>query len=178
MPSQGGSEKSAAMGRSDGKSGPGGSPPPLPDRAEGTMDPDQVDPRGASRQYAGTNQGCSMSIETTRPAPAGAPGALPRAESAATYNDKVVHQFTVATVFWGIVGMGVGVFIAAQLYWPALNFDIPWLSYGPLRPLHTNGVIFAFGGAVLFATSLYGIGRAHAELQSLMCSSYAVSCLK
>src|SRR3546814_12841837 len=62
-----------------------------------------------------------MSIETTRPAPAGAPGALPRAESAATYNDKVVHQFTVATVFWGIVGMGVGVFIAAQLYWPALN---------------------------------------------------------
>src|SRR3546814_18051070 len=83
------------MGRSYGKSGPGGSPPPLPDRAEGTIDPDQVDPRGASRQYAGTNQGCSMSIETTRPAPAGAPGALPRAESAATYNDKVVHQFTV-----------------------------------------------------------------------------------
>src|SRR3546814_7207241 len=107
------------MGRSYGKSGPGGSPPPLPDRAEGTIDPDQVDPRGASRQYAGTNQGCSMSIETTRPAPAGAPGALPRAESAATYNDKVVHQFTVAPVFWGIVGMGVGVFIAAQQYWPA-----------------------------------------------------------
>src|SRR3546814_720611 len=96
-----------------------------------------------------------MSIETTRPAPAGAPGALPRAESAATYNDKVVHQFTVATVFWGIVGMGVGVFIAAQLYWPALNFDIPWLSYGRLRPLHTNAVIFAFGGLVLFTTSLY-----------------------
>src|SRR3546814_6696050 len=58
-----------------------------------------------------------MSIETTRPAPAGAPGALPRAESAATYNDKVVRQFTVATVLWGIVGMGVGVVIAAQLYW-------------------------------------------------------------
>src|SRR3546814_1687346 len=103
------------MGRSYGKSGPGGSPPPLPDRAEGTIDPDQVDPRGASRQYAGTNQGCSMSIETTRPAPAGAPGALPSAESAATYNDTVVHQVTVATVYWGIVGMGVGVFIDAQL---------------------------------------------------------------
>src|SRR3546814_7319518 len=69
-----------------GKTGPGGSPPPLPDRAEGTIDPDQVGVRGASRQYAGTNQGCCMSIETTRPAPAGAPGALPRAETAATYN--------------------------------------------------------------------------------------------
>src|SRR3546814_8289844 len=100
-----------------------------------------------------------MSIQTTRPAPAGAPGALPRAKTAATYNDKVVHQFTVATVFWGIVGMGVGVFIAAQLYWQALNFDIPWLSYGRLRPLHTNGVIFVFGGSVLFATSLSVVQR-------------------
>src|SRR5690606_39083570 len=54
------------------------------------------------------------------------------AEAAATghYNDKIVHWFTVATVFWGIVGMAVGVLIAAQLYWPALNFDTPWLSYG------------------------------------------------
>src|SRR3546814_18023840 len=100
-----------------------------------------------------------MSVEPTRPAPEGGPGALPRDESAATYNDKVVHQFTVATVFWGIVGMGVGVFIAAQLYWPALNFDTPWLSYGRLRPMHTNGLIFAFGGSRLFATSLYLVQR-------------------
>ena len=69
-----------------------------------------------------------------------------------TYNDKVVRQFTVMTVVWGIVGMLVGVLIAAQLYWPALNFDVPWLSYGRLRPLHTNAVIFAFGGCALFAT--------------------------
>src|SRR3546814_11667779 len=55
--------------------------------------------------------------------------------------------------------MGVGVFIAAQLYWPALNFDIPWLSYGRLRPLHTNGVIFAFGGSVMFAPSLSVVQR-------------------
>src|SRR3546814_9099376 len=55
--------------------------------------------------------------------------------------------------------MAVGVFIAAQLYWPALNFDTSWLSYGRLRPLHTNGVIFAFGGSVLFATSLYVVQR-------------------
>ncbi len=76
-----------------------------------------------------------------------------------TYNDKVVRQFTVATVIWGIVGMLVGVLIAAQLWLPALNFDIPWLSYGRLRPLHTNAVIFAFGGSALFATSLHVVQR-------------------
>ncbi|MBF6025203.1 cytochrome-c oxidase, cbb3-type subunit I [Lysobacter niastensis] len=78
---------------------------------------------------------------------------------AETYNDKVVRQFAAATVFWGIVGMAVGVFIAAQLYWPALNFDVPWLSYGRLRPLHTNAVIFAFGGSALFATSYHVVQR-------------------
>ena len=58
------------------------------------------------------------------------------------YNYKVVRQFAIMTVIWGIVGMGAGVFIAAQLVWPALNFDIPWLTYSRLRPLHTNAVIF------------------------------------
>ena len=76
-----------------------------------------------------------------------------------SYNDKVVRQFTVMTVVWGIVGMLVGVFIAAQLYWPELNFNLPWLSYGRLRPLHTNAVIFAFGGCGLMATSLYVVQR-------------------
>jgi cytochrome c oxidase cbb3-type subunit 1 len=75
------------------------------------------------------------------------------------YNDRVVRQFALMTVVWGIVGMSVGVLIAAQLYWPQLNFDIPWLSYGRLRPLHTNAVIFAFGGSALFATSLYIVQR-------------------
>jgi cytochrome c oxidase cbb3-type subunit 1 len=70
-----------------------------------------------------------------------------------------VRQFAIATVFWGVVGMLVGVFIAAQLAWPALNFDIPWLSYGRLRPLHTNAVIFAFGICGLFATSYYVVQR-------------------
>jgi len=84
-----------------------------------------------------------------------------------TYNDKVVRQFTVMTVVWGIVGMLVGVLIAAQLYWPALNFDVPWLSYGRLRPLHTNAVIFAFGGCALFATSLHVVQRTcHVRLLS------------
>lgn len=75
------------------------------------------------------------------------------------YNYKVVRQFTVMTVVWGIVGMFVGVLIAAQLVWPALNFDLPWLSFGRLRPLHTNAVIFAFGGCALFASSLFVVQR-------------------
>lgn len=80
-------------------------------------------------------------------------------ETENTYNYTVVRQFTVMTVVWGIVGMSVGVLIAAQLVWPALNFDTPWLTYSRLRPLHTNAVIFAFGGSALFATSYYVVQR-------------------
>ena len=76
-----------------------------------------------------------------------------------TYNDKVVRQFAIMTVVWGIVGMAVGVLIAAQLYWPQLNFDTPWLTYSRLRPLHTNAVIFAFGGCALIGTSYYVVQR-------------------
>ena len=84
-----------------------------------------------------------------------------------TYNDKVVKQFAIATVLWGIVGMLVGVIIATQLYWPHLFEGISWLSYGRLRPLHTNAVIFAFGGSALFATSLYVVQRtSHVRLLS------------
>src|SRR6476659_2387739 len=83
------------------------------------------------------------------------------------YNYKVVRQFCVAAVLWGVVGMTVGVLIAAQLAWPALNFDIPWLTYGRLRPLHTNAVIFAFGGSALFASSYYVVQRTcHVRLLS------------
>ncbi|MDX5337189.1 MAG: cbb3-type cytochrome c oxidase subunit I, partial [Marinobacter sp.] len=71
------------------------------------------------------------------------------------YHYTVVRQFAIATIIWGIVGMLVGVFIAAQMAWPALNFDIPWLSFGRLRPLHTNAVIFAFGGSALIGSSYY-----------------------
>ncbi|MBP8185133.1 MAG: cytochrome-c oxidase, cbb3-type subunit I [Pseudomonas sp.] len=75
------------------------------------------------------------------------------------YNYKVVRQFAIMTVIWGIVGMGLGVLIAAQLVWPDLNLDLPWASFGRLRPLHTNAVIFAFGGCALMATSLYVVQR-------------------
>ena len=79
--------------------------------------------------------------------------------NAAHYNDTVVRQFSILAVVVGVVGMLVGVVVAAQLAWPELNFGIPWLSYGRLRPLHTNAVIFGFGGSALFATSYYVVQR-------------------
>jgi len=81
------------------------------------------------------------------------------ASRSTVYNDKVVRQFTVMAVVWGVVSMLVGVFIAAQMAWPELNFGIAWLSFGRLRPLHTNAAIFAFGGCALFATSYYVVQR-------------------
>ncbi len=75
------------------------------------------------------------------------------------YNYKVVRQFAIMTVVWGVVGMLVGVIIASQLAWPAMNLDLPFTHFGRLRPLHTNAVIFAFGGCALFATSLYVVQR-------------------
>lgn len=74
------------------------------------------------------------------------------------YNDEIVKLFTLATIFWGIAGFTVGVLIAAQMAFPALNFE-PFLSFGRLRPLHTSAVIFAFGGNALFATSYYVVQR-------------------
>jgi len=79
--------------------------------------------------------------------------------SHADYNYTVVRQFAIATVILGIVGMAVGVLIAAQLYWPQLNFETPWLTFSRLRPLHTNAVIFGFGTSALFATSYYVVQR-------------------
>jgi cytochrome c oxidase cbb3-type subunit 1 len=90
-----------------------------------------------------------------------------------TYNDKVVRQFLAASVIWGIVAMSVGVFIAAQLAWPALNFDIPWLTFSRLRPLHTDGVIFAFGCSALMGTCYYIVQRTcHARVYSDKLASF------
>ena len=84
------------------------------------------------------------------------PGADTTAEQ---YNYRIVRLFAYATVLWGVVGMLVGVWIAAQLAFPQLAEGISWLSYGRLRPLHTNAVIFAFGGSALLATSYYVVQR-------------------
>ncbi|SUO97554.1 cytochrome-c oxidase, cbb3-type subunit I [Suttonella ornithocola] len=76
-----------------------------------------------------------------------------------TYNYKVVKQFTWASIIFGVIGMLVGVIIAFQLYWPHLFEGIPYLHFGRLRPIHTSGVIFAFGGNALLGTSYYVLQR-------------------
>ncbi len=75
------------------------------------------------------------------------------------FNDKIVRQFLLASVIWGAVGMLVGVIVAAQLRYWQLNFDLPWLTFGRLRPLHTNAVIFAFVGNMMFAGVYYSTQR-------------------
>ncbi len=76
-----------------------------------------------------------------------------------SYDNKIVRNFAFASVFWGTIGMLVGVIIAIQLYYPALNFDTSWFTYGRLRPLHTNAVIFAFVGNAIFAGVYYSLQR-------------------
>jgi cytochrome c oxidase cbb3-type subunit 1 len=77
------------------------------------------------------------------------------------YADGVVKAGVIATVFWGIAGMAAGVLIASQLAWPNIFYfpEAGWLNFGRLRPLHTSGVIFAFGGNALIATSFYVVQR-------------------
>jgi len=75
------------------------------------------------------------------------------------YNMGPVKFGTIAAVFWGIAGFTVGLWLALELAYPALNFDISYISFGRLRPLHTSAVIFAFGGNVLLATSFYVVQR-------------------
>ncbi len=80
-------------------------------------------------------------------------------ETAEKYNFDVVRWFTIMAVVYLVVGTLVGVIIASQLAWPVLNFDIAELTFGRLRPLHTNAVIFAFGGCALMATAFYTVQR-------------------
>ncbi len=76
-----------------------------------------------------------------------------------TYNDYVVRLFLMAAAVWGVVGMAIGVLAAAQLAWPALNFDVSWLTFSRIRSNHTFGVIFAFGGSALMGTCYYVVQR-------------------
>src|SRR5690348_13681021 len=75
------------------------------------------------------------------------------------YNLGPIKFAAVASMAWGIAGFAVGLIIALQLAWPALNLDLPWTTFGRLRPLHTSAVIFAFGGNVLIATSFYVVQK-------------------
>ena len=76
-----------------------------------------------------------------------------------TYDDDIVRKFCLATVVFGIVAFLVGIIIAIQLAWPELNMGISWLTFGRLRPLHTNAAIFAFAGNTIFAGIYYSSQR-------------------
>ena len=75
------------------------------------------------------------------------------------YNVDIVKAGVIASTFWGVIGFVVGLVIALQLAFPELNFDLPWTSFGRLRPLHTSAVVFAFGGNVLLMTSFHVVQR-------------------
>ncbi|WP_433995452.1 cytochrome-c oxidase, cbb3-type subunit I [Bradyrhizobium macuxiense] len=89
------------------------------------------------------------------------PAALPAAEIGGRPNYYLgpIKFASAMAMFWGIAGFTVGLIIAMQLAWPALNFDLPWTTFGRLRPLHTSAVIFAFGGNVLIASSFYVVQK-------------------
>ncbi|MCW9094416.1 MAG: cytochrome-c oxidase, cbb3-type subunit I [Ignavibacteriaceae bacterium] len=76
-----------------------------------------------------------------------------------SYDNEIVRKFTIATTVWGLVGMLVGLIIATQLFVPALNLNIPFLTFGRIRPLHTNAVIFAFVGNAIFMGVYYSLQR-------------------
>ena len=75
------------------------------------------------------------------------------------YFDRVVTALVMFSVIWAVVAMSVGVYIAAELLWPTIDFGQQWLSFGRLRPLHTNGIIFGFGVSALMGTAFYSVQR-------------------
>src|SRR5215470_18348310 len=76
-----------------------------------------------------------------------------------TYNDQIVRLFLLAAAVWGIIGMAIGVYAAAELAWPWFNLGVPWLTFSRIRANHTFGVIFAFGGSALMGTCYYVVQR-------------------
>src|ERR1700712_662933 len=75
------------------------------------------------------------------------------------YNEAIVKKFVIAAMFWAVVAFLVGVVLAAQLSWPALNLGLSFTNFGRLRPVHTSAAIFAFGGSALIGSSLYIVQR-------------------
>jgi len=75
------------------------------------------------------------------------------------YDNKIVRAFAIATIIWGLVGFAAGLLIACQLFWPDLNLSLQYTTYGRLRPLHTNAVIFAFVGNGMFMGIYYSMQR-------------------
>ncbi|HSP00154.1 MAG TPA: cbb3-type cytochrome c oxidase subunit I, partial [Thioalkalivibrio sp.] len=96
-----------------------------------------------------------MAHSTTMASAHGASGAV----SSEQYNYEIIKKFSIMALVWGVLGMGVGTYIASQLAFPFLNFDIAQITFGRFRPVHTTLVIFGFGGNALFATSYYIVQR-------------------
>ena len=102
---------------------------------------------------------------------------------AETYNDQIVRLFLLAAAVWGIVGMSIGVYAAAEMVWPSLNFGVPWLTFSRIRPAHTFGVIFAFGGSALIGTCYYIVQRtghtrlAHTALANFTFWGWQLGCV-
>ena len=69
------------------------------------------------------------------------------------YRDRIVRALVMFSIAWAIIGMAVGVYVAAELIWPTIDFGQQWLSYGRLRTLHTNGIIFGFGVSALMGSA-------------------------
>lgn len=114
-----------------------------------------------------------LAPEATGIASATATGQATASQATSYYDDYAVRNFTIMAVVWGVVGMLMGVIIASQLAFPELNLGIAEFSFGRLRPLHTNLVIFAFGGCALFATSYYVVQRTcQVRLQFPLLSRY------
>jgi len=86
-------------------------------------------------------------------------GAAPDPTRLTRYYDDPIKVGVGLTLFWAIFGMFIGVWAAAQLAWPSLNFDTSWTSFGRIRPAHTSGVIFGFGGNALITTSFHVVQR-------------------
>lgn len=76
-----------------------------------------------------------------------------------SYDDAIVRMFVTATLLWAVVGFLVGLLLAVELPWPAVNGGLEWITFGRLRPLHTNAVIFAFAGNAIFAAIYYSTQR-------------------
>ncbi len=96
-----------------------------------------------------------------------AQGHDPLAETGEVYEDAVVIRLIQFSVLWAVVAMTAGVYISAELLWPTIDLGQFWLSFGRLRPLHTNGIIFGFGVSALMATAFYSVQRtSHVRLFS------------
>lgn len=75
------------------------------------------------------------------------------------YEDNLTRPMVFVTICWALIGMGVGLWAAAEMVWPALNLNQPWLSFRRLRTVHTNGVVFGFGGSALMMAAFYSVQR-------------------